>query len=145
MIPRTLARVLKERAARYPVITVTGPRQSGKTTLCRAVFPEKPYVNLESPDIREFAHNDPRGFLAACDEGAILDEIQRAPALPSYLQPIVDESGKPGQFILTGSQQFEVMTTINQSLAGRTALLKLLFSKSAMDGIFRDSYNLYGA
>ena len=126
MIPRTLEPVLSERATQYPVVTLTGPRQSGKTTLCRAAFPQKPYINLESPDVREFARNDPRGFLASYPDGAILDEIQRTPELPSYLQPVIDDSGAPGQFILTGSQQFEVMTNISQSLAGRTALLKLL-------------------
>ena len=126
MIPRTLEPVLRELAGQYPVITVTGPRQSGKTTLCRSTFADKPYVNLESPDIREFARSDPRGFLASYPDGAILDEIQRVPQLLSYIQPIVDERNEAGLFILTGSQQFEVMTTITQSLAGRTALLKLL-------------------
>ena len=126
MIPRTLETVLKDLARQYPVVTLTGPRQSGKTTLCRAAFPQKPYINLESPDVREFARGDPRGFLASYADGAILDEIQRAPELPSYLQPIIDDSNEPGRFILTGSQQFEVMTNIGQSLAGRTALLKLL-------------------
>lgn len=126
MITRTITPTLKKLATQYPVVTVTGPRQSGKTTLCRDAFPEKPYVNLESPDIREFAISDPRSFLASYPDGAILDEIQRTPDLLSYLQPLVDERREPGQFILTGSQQFEVMTTISQSLAGRTALLKLL-------------------
>lgn len=126
MITRTIAPTLTKLATQYPVVTVTGPRQSGKTTLCRDTFPDKPYVNLESPDVREFALTDPRSFLAAYPNGAILDEIQRAPDLLSYLQPLVDERKDAGQFILTGSQQFEVMTTISQSLAGRTALLKLL-------------------
>ena len=126
MILRTLESHLHKLASQYPVVTITGPRQSGKTTLCRTAFAEKPYVNLESPDIRNFASTDPRGFLAAYRDGAILDEIQRVPQLLSYLQPIIDEQNKPGQFILTGSQQFEVMTSISQSLAGRTALLKLL-------------------
>jgi predicted AAA+ superfamily ATPase len=126
MIPRTLEPVLKDLSAQYPVVTVTGPRQSGKTTLCRAAFPEKPYVNLESPDVRDFARSDPRSFLSTYPEGAILDEIQRVPQLLSYLQPLVDERNETGLFILTGSQQFEVMSTITQSLAGRTALLKLL-------------------
>ena len=126
MITRAIEPYLQELARRYPVVTITGPRQSGKTTLCRATFPHKPYVNLESPDVREFARSDPRGFLASYPEGAILDEIQRVPQLLSYLQPIVDERDEPGRYILTGSQQFEVMTTISQSLAGRTALLKLL-------------------
>lgn len=126
MIPRLLGPILKTLAGQYPVITVTGPRQSGKTTLCRATFPAKPYVNLESPDVREFARSDPRGFLATYGNGAILDEIQRAPQLLSYVQPMVDDNPERGRFILTGSQQFEVMTTLTQSLAGRTALLKLL-------------------
>lgn len=126
MIERTIAPVLKSLAGQYPVVTVTGPRQSGKTTLCRKVFPEKEYVNLESPDTRQFALSDPRGFLARFPDGAILDEIQRAPQLLSYIQPIVDERRIASQYILTGSQQFEVLDTVNQSLAGRTALLKLL-------------------
>lgn len=126
MIPRTLEPVLHLLAGQYPVLTVTGPRQSGKTTLCRSAFANKPYVNLESPDVREFAHSDPRGFLATYPDGAVLDEIQRVPQLLSWLQPIVDDRNEMGLFILTGSQQFEVMTSITQSLAGRTALLKLL-------------------
>ncbi|HEX9024433.1 MAG TPA: ATP-binding protein [Geobacteraceae bacterium] len=126
MIGRTLEPILKALAGQYPVVTVTGPRQSGKTTICRASFPDKPYVNLESPDVREFARSDPRGFLSSYPDGAILDEIQRVPQLLSYLQPLIDERNEPGLYILTGSQQFEVMNTITQSLAGRTALLKLL-------------------
>lgn len=126
MTPRTLLPYLHALAAQYPVVTVTGPRQSGKTTLCRMAFPEKPYANLESPDTRQFAVSDPRAFLAQYPDGAILDEIQRTPELISYLQVLVDEDGRSGLFILTGSQQFEIMTTISQSLAGRTALLKLL-------------------
>ncbi|MHB1359296.1 MAG: ATP-binding protein [Rhodocyclaceae bacterium] len=126
MIPRTLSPILVQLATQYPVVTVTGPRQSGKTTLCRSCFPDKPYVNLESPDIREYANTDPRGFLGSYPDGAILDEIQRVPDLLSYLQPIIDAEGSPGRYILTGSQQFEVMNRISQSLAGRTGLLKLL-------------------
>jgi len=126
MIDRTIEPVLKDLAAKYPVVTLTGPRQSGKTTLCRKVFPDAPYANLESPDTREFAATDPRGFLAAYPAGVIIDEIQRVPDLVSYIQGIVDERKMPGQFILTGSRQFEVMDAVNQSLAGRTALLKLL-------------------
>lgn len=126
IITRTIAQAVVERAAQFPVVTITGPRQSGKTTLCRQLFPEKPYVNLEALDVRRYAQDDPRGFLAAHPDGAILDEIQRVPELLSYIQVIVDERRRPGQFVLTGSQQFELMTTISQSLAGRTALLKLL-------------------
>lgn len=126
MIQRTIEPVLIKLAGQYPVVTITGPRQSGKTTLCRKVFPEYGYVNLEAPDIRSFAIDDPRGFLASHPDGVILDEIQRAPQLLSYIQAIIDNKRQAGQFILTGSQQFEVMNTISQSLAGRTALLKLL-------------------
>ncbi len=126
MINRTIEPVLKDLAAKYPVVTLTGPRQSGKTTLCRKVFPDAPYANLENPDTREFAATDPRGFLSAYQAGVIIDEIQRVPDLVSYIQGIVDERKMPGQFILTGSRQFEVMDVVNQSLAGRTALLKLL-------------------
>lgn len=126
MIKRTIEPIFKTLATQYPVVTITGPRQSGKTTLCRHAFPKKKYVNMESLDTRQFATDDPRGFLAGYPDGAILDEIQRTPHLLSYIQPIVDERQIPGMFILTGSQQFEVLNSINQSLAGRTALLKLL-------------------
>ena len=126
MISRDLAPVLLQRADQYPVVTLTGPRQSGKTTLCRALFPGKPYVNLEDPDQRRLAVEDPRGFLGMVEGGAILDEIQRAPELPSYLQGMVDADPAPGRFILTGSQQFELMSRVSQSLAGRTAVLRLL-------------------
>lgn len=126
LIDRTIEPILNSLAAKYPVITITGPRQSGKTTLCRKAFPHKPYANLEFPDVRQFALDDPRGFLARYPEGAVLDEIQRVPDLVSYLQPMVDEAQWKGLFILTGSQQFEVSNAINQSLAGRTALIKLL-------------------
>lgn len=126
IINRTIEKALIDVAQKYPVVTITGPRQSGKTTLCRKVFPEKKYVSLESMDTRNFAREDPRGFLAGLPDGAILDEIQQVPELPSYIQTLVDERQQNGLFILTGSQQFEVATVINQSLAGRTALLKLL-------------------
>lgn len=126
LVKRIIENILLTLADSYPVVTITGPRQSGKTTLCRQVFSQKPYANLESPDVRQFAIDDPRGFLAQYPNGAILDEIQRAPDLVSYLQPIVDEDDWEGLFILTGSQQFEVSNTINQSLAGRTGLVKLL-------------------
>ncbi len=126
MIRRQIEPVLLGLADKYPVVTVTGPRQSGKTTLCRQVFPDKAYVSLEDPDTRRYARDDPRGFLAAYREGAVLDEIQRTPDLVSYLQGEVDRDDRPGRFILAGSQQFEVMSTISQSLAGRTAMLRLL-------------------
>jgi predicted AAA+ superfamily ATPase len=126
MINRSIEPVLKELTGKYPVVTITGPRQSGKTTLSRKAFPDMAYANLERPDTREFAASDPKGFLGSYPDGVILDEIQRAPHLLSYIQAIVDERSTPGQFILTGSQQIEVLNTISQSLAGRTALLKLL-------------------
>ena len=126
MVHRCLASRLKEAAASFTVVTLTGPRQSGKTTLCRAEFPDKVYANLEAPDTRAFALDDPRGFLAQFPDGAVLDEIQRAPELLSYLQVLVDENPLPGRWILTGSQNLAMMDSVNQSLAGRTAVLRLL-------------------
>lgn len=126
MIERNIAPVLLQLATQYPVITITGPRQSGKTTLTRRLFADKPYVTLEDPDTRRFATEDPRGFLMQFAQGAILDEIQRAPELTSYLQGMVDADAKPGRFVLTGSHQFELMSQVSQSLAGRTAVLRLL-------------------
>lgn len=126
MQQRTLEPFLKKLFNQYPVVTLTGPRQSGKTTLCRMACPHKAYVNLEAPDERQFAMEDPRGFLNAYQEGAILDEIQRTPDLLSYLQPMIDADQGPGRFVLTGSQQFNVRESLSQSLAGRTGLLTLL-------------------
>ena len=126
MINRNIAPLLLKLASQYPVMTLIGPRQSGKTTLTKTLFSSKPYVTLEDPDIRRFASDDPRGFLAQYAGGAIFDEIQRAPELPSYLQGVVDANPTPGRFILTGSQQFELMTQVTQSLAGRTGILSLL-------------------
>lgn len=126
MIKRNAQAILLELAKGFPIVAVTGPRQSGKTTLVKETFDYLPYVSLENPDKREFAQTDPRGFLAQYQDGAILDEVQRCPELFSYLQGIVDENKKPGQFILTGSQQFGLMSGITQSLAGRVALLNLL-------------------
>lgn len=110
---------------KFQVVTLTGPRQSGKTTLVRAVFPDLPYVSLEEPDIRQIALNDPRGFLSNYPDGAILDEVQRTPDLFSYIQRIVDEI-RQVQFILIGSSNFLLMEKISQTLAGRAAILHLL-------------------
>ena len=110
----------------YPVITLIGPRQSGKTTLCRMAFPDKQYISLEDPDKRRSAEEDPRSFLDRLPDGGIIDEIQRVPSLLSYIQTRVDETGKDGMYILTGSHQFLLLDHVSQSLAGRTALLKLL-------------------
>lgn len=126
MITRTLEKKLHELAGYYPAVVVTGPRQSGKTTLCRMAYPDKPYVSLEALDIRDFAHSDPRGFLAEYAGGAIIDEIQHAPELFTYLQSDIDARPDPGRFILTGSQHFGLSQSIAQSLAGRCGILVLL-------------------
>jgi len=126
MIPRTAAPTVRRLARSYPVVGITGPRQSGKTTLARALFPGHAYVSLEDPDVREFALDDPRGFLGDLKRGAVLDEVQRVPELFAYLQRMVDEDGRAGRFILTGSQQFGLQAGITQSLAGRVAMLALL-------------------
>ncbi len=126
MIEREITPYLTRLFGQYPFVTVTGPRQSGKTTLCRAAFPDLDYANLEAPDQRQFAQSDPRGFLARFDGPAIIDEIQHVPDLLSYLQVLADESGRNGMFVLTGSEQFPVSDAISQSLAGRTALLRLI-------------------
>jgi len=126
MIRRVLETRLRALARKFPVVTVTGPRQSGKTTLCRALFRDKPYVSLEAPDVQDFARRDPRAFLAQHPEGAVLDEVQRVPDLLSYVQVIVDDHPGAGRFILTGSANFSLLQSLGQSLAGRTALLELL-------------------
>jgi uncharacterized protein len=126
MIKRELVAELKAAAREYPVVTLVGPRQSGKTTLVQAVFPDKPYQSLEDPDVRRTAQLDPRGFLAEFPDGCILDEIQRFPELLSYMQGIVDRRQSEGLFIVTGSHQPLLHQAISQSLAGRTALLTLL-------------------
>lgn len=126
MIPRELENKITEMAKLFPIVSVTGPRQAGKTTLVKHVFANKAYVSLEDPDIRLIALDDPRAFLRRYSNGAILDEVQRVPDLFSYLQSIVDQSEKMGQFILSGSQSFLLQHKISQSLAGRMAVLKLL-------------------
>lgn len=126
MYKRSLETKLKELVLGYPVITLNGPRQSGKTTLVRSTFPNKPYVNFENLSVLERAMADPMGFLEKYPEGAIFDEIQRAPKLLSYIQVVVDEKNKKGMFILTGSHQLSLHASIAQSLAGRTAILSLL-------------------
>ncbi len=126
MIPRVLTHELLRAAAQLPVVTLTGPRQSGKTTLCRSTFPKKDYVNLEPLDTRELVRNDPRGFLEGHRNGVILDEIQNVPELLTYIQADVDENPAAGRFILTGSQQLAAIAAVSQTLAGRTAILHLL-------------------
>jgi uncharacterized protein len=126
MITRDSEQSIRTLLRGFPVVTLTGPRQSGKTTLAKAVFPDRPYASLEDPDIRLAALDDPRSFLERFPDGAVLDEVQRAPELLSYLQTIVDGDRRMGLFILTGSQQFGLMSGITQSLAGRTAFIELL-------------------
>ncbi len=126
MFTRILAKELVSAAEKLPVVTLTGPRQSGKTTLVRQVFPDHDYVSLERPDERARALADPLGFLNHFRGNAILDEVQRAPDLLSYIQVAVDEDDRPGRFVLTGSQNLLLMEGISQTLAGRTAILHLL-------------------
>lgn len=126
MIERILKTKLLEMAAKYPIVTVTGPRQSGKSTLLKASFPDYQYVSLEDPDMRLFATDDPRGFLATYPDKTIIDEVQRVPSLFSYIQTHSDKENKEGMYMLAGSHNFLLMENVNQSLAGRTAVLKLL-------------------
>ncbi|HEX3552391.1 MAG TPA: ATP-binding protein [Thermoanaerobaculia bacterium] len=126
MIRRHLETVLEKVAHQLPVVTLTGPRQSGKTTLVQAAFPRHDYASLEEPDVRQFALEDPRGFLGQFPGGVILDEVQRAPDLFSYIQTLVDREDTPGRYILSGSQNFLLLRSISQSLAGRSAILHLL-------------------
>lgn len=126
MIPRQATATLQSLAGGYPILALTGPRQAGKTTLAQSTFPGKPYVSLEDPDNRAFADEDPRGFLARFPDGAIVDEAQRCPALFSYMQTRVDASRRMGEFVLTGSQQFGLLSNITQTLAGRVGLVQLL-------------------
>ena len=133
MIERTLTTKLRELAGKYPIVTLTGPRQSGKSTLLRYAFPEYHYLSLEDLDMREFATSDPRGFLSTYPRRVIIDEAQRVPGLFSYLQTHVDRADETGMYLLAGSHNFLLMESINQSLAGRTAILKLLpFSHQEM-------------
>ena len=125
-IERDLTPVLMRAARESLSITLTGPRQSGKTTLCRAVFPQLPYASLEAPDVRAFASEDSRAFLAQFPSGAVIDEVQRVPDLASYLQGVIDAAPEPGRWILTGSQSFALAESVSQSLAGRTAVHHLL-------------------
>lgn len=138
MIPRSAHSIALKLAQGFPILALTGPRQSGKTTLARALFPDRDYVSLEDPEQREFALSDARGFLARFGDGAIIDEAQRCPDLFSYLQGLVDARRRMGDFILTGSQQFGLRSGISQSLAGRVGLVQLLpFSLSELAGAGR--------
>lgn len=126
MIPRDAQAHLRTLLRGFPVVTLTGPRETGKTTLAKAVLPDRPYFSLVDPDVRALALDDPRAFLGRLPDGGVLDEMQRAPELLSYLQTRCDADGRMGQFLLTGSQQFGLMLGFTQSLARRKALLELL-------------------
>ena len=126
MYKREAEKIVKKLASSYPVVAITGPRQSGKTTLVQSVFKNKKYISLEDLDQQAFAKEDPRGFLTQEQKGLLIDEIQNCPELFSYIQGIVDKNQIPGQFIVTGSQQFGLLSGISQSLAGRTGLVELL-------------------
>ncbi len=126
MILRHAEQTIRSLLRGFPSVTLTGPRQSGKTTLAKIIFNDRPYASLEDPDLRQVAREDPRSFLGRFPDGAVLDEVQRCPDLLSYLQTILDSDGRMGLFILTGSQQFGLMSGISQSLAGRTAFIELL-------------------
>ena len=126
MIPRQAAPRILRLLQGFPIVTITGPRQSGKTTLVRALLPDKPYVSLETPSQREFARTQPAEFLRQFPAGAVIDEAQNAPELLSQMQGVVDASGTMGLFVLTGSQNLSLLSNVTQSLAGRTALVELL-------------------
>jgi predicted AAA+ superfamily ATPase len=140
MLARSAEGTLRGLASRWPIVCVTGPRQSGKTTLCRYVFPDRAYVSLEAPDVRASAQRDPRAFLAAVPQGAVLDEVQRVPDLLAFLQVDVDERRIPGRWILTGSANFALLEGLSQSLAGRAGLLTLLPLTSAEGAALDDPW-----
>jgi len=139
MIKRNAATTVRDLAGQYPAVLITGPRQSGKTTLAKAAFPDKTYVSLENLDTRAFANDDPRLFLDRYGDGAVLDEVQHCPHLFSYMQERIDADGSTGRYILTGSQRLGIESDITQSLAGRAAYLELLpFSMSELKGSIGD-------
>ena len=133
MIKRSITEKLVAMGSKFPIVTLTGPRQSGKSTLLKSILPDYRYVSMEDPDNRLFANDDPRGFLKTYPDKTIIDEVQRVPDLFSYLQTHVDTENRKGMYYLAGSQNFLLMQSISQSLAGRTAILKLLpFSHGEM-------------
>jgi len=142
-IQRQIAPVIKAQQSKFPVLAITGPRQSGKTTLLKEIFSDYQYVSLENPNTRSFALDDPIGFLNQYDQKVIFDEVQRVPALFSYIQGRVDEFKMMGQYILSGSQNFHLLNSITQTLAGRVALFKLLpldFTELKQPGLLANSY-----
>jgi hypothetical protein len=143
LVHREITNAILSLASKYPVVALTGPRQSGKTTLLKLLFPDYEYVSLENPDIRMFAETDMNGFLKRYSKYVIFDEAQRVPPLFSYIQTVVDESGIMGQFILSGSQNFHLMQSITQSLAGRVAIFKLFpfdFQELRSENLLSENY-----
>lgn len=144
IIDRQIVKFLLSQINKFPILALTGPRQSGKTTLLKELFKDYKYVSLESPDIRSFAIDDPRAFLSQYNDKVILDEVQRVPQLFSYLQTKVDESKRMGQYILSGSQNFHLLNSISQTLAGRVVLFRLLpfdFSELKSQNLLADHYH----
>jgi predicted AAA+ superfamily ATPase len=141
MLKRNIESKLQQMATKFPVIAITGPRQSGKTTLCKKLFSKYKFVTLENPDTKQFAQEDPKGFLIEYNDKVIIDEVQNVPELFSYIQGIVDDSGKTGQYILTGSQNFLLLEKISQTLAGRIYIYHLLpFSFTELKSKKTDQY-----
>jgi len=144
LIERELSKSINKSAKGFPVITITGPRQSGKTTFAKMMFPDYDYVTLEDPNMREYAISDPNDFINKYSNKVIIDEFQRVPQLTSYLQGHIDTINEPGMYILTGSNQFEHLHSVSQTLAGRTAVLKLLpFSYNELYSGKRTDENIY--
>ncbi len=146
IVQRKILSAIKNLINKYPIIALTGPRQSGKTTFLRTAFSNYTYVNLEDPDTRNFAETDPRSFINQYNQYVIFDEIQRVPSLFSYIQPIVDESHIMGQFIFSGSQNFHLMQNITQSLAGRVAIFRLFpfdFQELKSAGLLQEEYTTH--
>lgn len=146
MIAREIAAEMRILLGEYPIVTLLGPRQAGKTTLAKSICHGADYANLEVPETREFAHSDPKAFLAQFSGQVVIDEIQRVPSLLSYIQDIVDREKRNGRFVLTGSHQLELRGAVSQSLAGRTALLNLLpfsISELANAGVVFDRFEDY--
>ncbi len=142
-IEREIKNAIIKLIDKYPIVALTGPRESGKTTLLKTLFPDYEYVSLENPDNRNFAESDPNGFFEKHPKNIILDEVQRVPAIFSYMQTLVDNSGLMGQFILSGSQNFHLMHRITQTLAGRVAIIKLLpfdFQELKSGGFLKENY-----
>jgi len=140
MITRAIIPRIKQLAETFPALALVGARQSGKTTLAKMCFPNHKYVSLEDPDLRAFATDDPRAFLAHYSGGAILDEMQRAPELFSYLQGVIDADRTPGSWVLTGSHHFLLLGSVSQSLAGRIAIVPLApFAYDELGGVINQN------